>query len=295
MSAGIFITQIGVSVPTAADYQFVFNSNWPSLACAYDNLVTIGAGASMTLPHNLGFPPFTQGFLIQNGVSMGRIFAQSESFEGYQSNVTLSFDKTNVYLTNNDTVSWTVDVKCYNLDVTQQANYNLPTYPTFTKVYDPSVGIKVSKFNKGITSTDLRDFILHSRAQSPATLAVVTGNSPLVTGATQGEIIYVNPAATAIVSNTAVPYIPWTFAFYSLDGNIYTGLAPGNQQTGVLFSLSQDILNFITGSSNPGALLNISSLYSSYPNANGSLVVLRDPLLVPSNAQVNYTGSPISG
>jgi hypothetical protein len=287
-NSGIFITEVGASVPTAADYQYVFNSNWPSLQCAFDSLTSLSPGGSATLAHNLGFYPFTLGWLLQNGVSMGRIFAFSENFEGYQTNVTMTFDKTNVYLTNNDTVTWSVNVKCYNLDITTQANYTLPQFPAAKQPYDNSVGIKVTKFNKQITSHDLRDFILHSRAQSPAVLAVVTQASTLLPGATQGVIAYLNPANTAYTGTTALPYIPWAFAFV-FSGSTYYGLAPGFQQSGAEFQLDQNINGAfgITVSGN-GAVLT-STNPSSFV---GSLVVLRDPLLVASATEFIYEGTP---
>lgn len=273
-TAGIFVTEIGVSVETAADYQFVFNSNWPSIAIAFDSLATIGPGASVTVPHNLGFYPLTMGWLLQSGVSLGRIFAQSESFEGPQSLVTLAWDKANIYLTNNDVVTYQVDIKCHNLDITQSANYTLPQFPTFKSAYDPTVGIKVAKFNKGITSTDLRDFILHSRCQSPAVLAVVPGT---------GTVAYNNPAN----------YVPWTFAFYTDSNSYYQGIAPGFQQSGTLFELGSNLtftdINGNTTTSSGAILTNPN------PSTNLSLVALRDPLVVSTQVQINYTGSVISG
>jgi hypothetical protein len=293
MSAGIFITQQGVSVPTAADYQFVFNSNWPSLQCAFDQLVTLSPGQSQTLAHNLGFPPFTQGWLLQNAVSVGRIFAVSESFEGYQTNVTMTFDKTNVYLTNNDSVSWTVNVKCYNLDISTPANYTLSQYPTFTRAYDPSVGIKVTKSGKQIKSTDLRDFILHSRAQSPAVLSV------------QSQPYYGQPFGTfyvyQLVYQNPANYVPWAFAFINTGNGVYAGLAPGGQQSGFVFLLTKSLTEYTPQTNAPsynGAGASLVWTDTNPPGSittGGSLVILRDPLLVAGNVQINYTGSPING
>lgn len=286
-TAGIYITQIGVSVQSAADYQFVFNSSWPSLAIAFDTVVNLAINQNITIPHNLEFIPFTEGMLLDiNGNSLGRIFAISENFLDYQSSVGLSFDKINVYLVGSSTTAYQVNIKCYNLDITKQTNYTLPQFPTFKQPYDPSTGIKVSKFNKGITSTDLRDFILHSRAQSPAVLAVVTQASPSLPGATTGTVAFLNPTSKAQVSNHSVTYIPWTFAFYSSDGITYFPLAPGNQQSGANFQLTQNINGFdgITVSGSGAVLANTN------PGAFGTLVVLRDPLITPTNIEHLYIG-----
>lgn len=291
MSGGIFVTQVGVSVPTAADYQFVFNSNWPSLQCAFDTTVTVGALAKLIIPHNLGFYPLVMGWLIQNGVSLGRIFAPSENFQGSQALIDLSFDKVNLYLTNSDTGTYQVNLKAYNLDIAKPVNYTLPVYPALNQPYDSSTGIKVTKTGKQITSTDLRDFTLHSRAQAPAVLAIVTEALPRVAGAGPGTIAYVNPVAKASFGQQQVPYIPWTLAFYNTSG-VYRGLAPGAQQSGAIFRLVSNIQGSfgITAMGN-GAILNLSTLLVAFPKATGSLVVLRDPLLAPSAAtQVFYNG-----
>ena len=286
MNAGIFITQVGASVPTAADYQFIFNSNWPSLAVAFDQVVSISPGANQTLNHNLGFYPFTQAWASSSNTSLGRLFAISGNFQSNnQTDVSITFDKTSVYLSNaSASVTYTVNVKCYNLDITQPANYTLPKYPPAKQIYDPTSGIKVTKYGKEITSNDLRDFILHSRAQSPAVLAVITPQSPQLAGASATTLAYVNPASNAVSGVTTVPYIPWAFAF-ALSGGTYYPLAPGTQQTGPAFQLVKNVNGYfgITVSGN-GAVLNYNNVTS------GSLVVLRDPLLVANSTQYIYVG-----
>src|SRR5258708_7514744 len=117
-NSGIFVTRIGASIPTAADYEFVYNSNWPSLACAYDQLVTVGPFATVLLTHNLGFFAATLGWILQNGINKGRIFAVSESFESSpQIDIVMKFNKNTVTLTNSSATTYRVCVKCYNLDI----------------------------------------------------------------------------------------------------------------------------------------------------------------------------------
>lgn len=261
---GIIVTQAGVSAPYAADYQMVFNSNWPSLQIAFDTTVSVPAGGSLSLPHDLKIYPLTMAWVVQNGVSKGRLFATSENFEDpTQTAITLSFDNINVILFNNDlSNAYTINVKCFNVDISKSVDYTLPKPALVKTPYDPTFGIKVVKYGLSIGSTDLRNFILHSRAQSPAVLSVVT-NPSTTTKVSSPAIQYTNPAG----------YVPWVLAFINGPGSgqPYTALAPGGQQTGYIHVLS-----------------NTSYIANSIGTPYGSLVVLRDPLVVPNTVTVTY-------
>ncbi len=265
MAAGIRVSQAGIDLRLAADYQLVFNSDWPSLQIGFDRVIQVPAHTTVPTTHGLSpIYPFTMGWVIKNGVNVGRLFTQSENFENPdQINVELTFDNTNVYLDNTSGTDYTINVKCYNLDISKQVDYTLPKPPTVKTAYDPTFGIKVVKFGKSITSSDLRDFILHSRAQSPAVLSVVTEPSPLVSNV--DAIQYTNPPG----------YVPWVLAFVQGPGSgaPYTCLAPGFQQSGYRFNLSTT-----------------SYIQNSAGKAYGSLVALRDPLVVPNTKFITYNG-----
>lgn len=260
-SAGIKITQAGISVPYAADYQYVFNSDWPSLAIAFDENIFVGAGSKGQIAHNLGFYPLTMAWFSVGGISVGRYYGITK------------FDKNNVYIDNSANSSdVTVNVKCYNLDITIEKDYALPQFPTFKTPYDPSTGIKVSKYNKSINSTDLRDFILHSRAQSPAVLSVNSINKPYPNDPVfQGtHIQYTNPAG----------YTPWVLGYAALtsDTSIYQLYAPGGNQSFPAFIQIGATSYILPASIYPTGL------------TPGSLVVLRDPLVVSNTKEVTYNG-----
>lgn len=277
-SGGIRVTQIGVSDPYAADYQYVFNSDWPSLAIAFEARVDVAYLATVTVPHNLGFYPLVMGWSILNGVSIGRTFGVSGNLSGPQNDVALTFDNNNIYLRNNgiyNQVTYTVSIKCYNVDISKGVDYTLPQFPTVKTGYDPTTGIKVNKYNKSMASNDLRDYILHSRAQSPAVLSIVT------------QVSTNNLGGKFIGYNNPVGYTPWVLAFVGGPGQkqTYQPLAPGAQQSGYLFgidSASQAVSNGVTQA-------RLTSTFLSFPNNNfGSLVVLRDPLVVANTLQVTY-------
>lgn len=251
-SAGIRITQAGVSAPYAADYQYVFNSDWPSLAIAFDETIIVGASSTGQVTHGLGFFPLTMAWYIVNGVSVGRFYG------------TTSFDKTNVYIDNtSNSTAVTVNIKCYNVDIAKSVDYTLPSPPTIKTPYDATTGIKVSKFGKSIASNDLRDFILHSRAQSPAILSIVTQDKASVISG-KNTISYTNPAK----------YTPWVLGFISPlgDNTKYQCFPPGGNQASPAF--------FQLGST--------ATIWTNGTGGNGSLVILRDPLVISTKVQVTY-------
>lgn len=281
-SAGIRVTQIGVSDPFAADYQYVFNSDWPSLAIAYETVVQVpytdGFSVSATVTHGLGFYPLTMGWTVLNGVSIGRTFGPSGNLSSAQNDVVFSFDNDKIYFVNRGTynaVTYTISIKCYNVDISTGIDYTLPKFPTVSTPYDPTTGIKVSKYQKSIASKDLRDFILHSRAQSPAVLSIVTNVSTNSAGTKY--IGYNNPAS----------YTPWVLAFTGGPGQNakYTPVAPGTQQDGYLFAIQS--ATQAKASVFPQARIQASFL-TNPDNNFGSLVVLRDPLVIPNTLRVVY-------
>ena len=279
-NSGIFITQVGASVPTAADYQFVFNSNWPSLQIVFSKTISINSGDHVVVPHNLGFYPLTMVYLTQDasvtlqwqGVLPGKAYTGRPDLEGggFQTFI----DKTNIYITGIANGS-SMNIKCYNIDISAQKDYTLPKFPAVNQPYDSSVGIKVGKFGKDIHSTDLRDFILHSRAQSPAILSVVTEKSAKTSplGGGLSRISYTNPAN----------YVPWIYGFIGFTSTltqfglgstfVYEAAIWGVQTSGLVISSVTASLDFFPSDPN---------------NQVASLIVLRDPLVVPNPIRIQY-------
>ncbi len=257
-SAGIFITQVGVSVPYAADYQYVFNSNWPSLQIIFESVVSVVAGGTITIPHNLGFYPAVMVWYSVNGVSVGRFYAETV------------FDKTDIYIYNLFGDDVVASIKCYNIDITIQRDYALPKQPLIKTKYDPTCGIKVAKYGKSLGSSDLRDFILHSRCQSPALLSVINQETvdPTDIYFPLSNVRYTNPAN----------YTPWVLGYleYATPNNSgditkYKIYSPGGNQSRPAF-----------------IQIGKTSYLLPFGGSKGTLVVLRDPLVVPNKIQVTY-------
>ncbi len=259
---GIIITQPGVSVQFAADYQMVFNSNWPSLQVAFDYTTTISPNQTITVKHGLKFPPFH----ITTVCDLSGNFVTTDVASNY---LQVRVTTTDLVLVPDFFLSTSqiVNVKLFNIDLTKQVDYTLPQPAILKTKYDPTYGIKVVKYGKSIGSTDLRDFILHSRAQSPATLSVITEKSAIVSplGGGVKALQYNNPAS----------YTPWVFAFTGTT-NVNTGI--------VSYSRAGFETQAVGGIRITGSLLNFNFF------DKGTLVVLRDPLFLPQDVQVTYNG-----
>lgn len=271
---GIKIAQPGYDVRTCKDYNLIFNSSWPSLAIVYDQTmsVTTDQFGNAIVAHNLGFPPLSMAWnFTDNTFSLtnGRVFP--------------SVDKNNFYLPElQANTTYYYNIKAYNLDITQPQNYTYLQPPAVNNTYDPTYGIKVVKQNQGITSSDMRAYILHSRCASPQVLSVVTDKVPYNAstgiGYNNGVLTYTNPQG----------YTPWAFA-YALVNNIFTNTQI--YQWAPPVSQSYPILLFNGGNYGSGGqqgLLTMNVLQISPTAVNGSIIVLRDPLFVANSVQAVY-------
>lgn len=252
-SAGIKIARPGFDIRTCADFELLFNSAWPSLTYAFTSLqagVFDGfSNWSFTVSHNLGFPPLCMAWVIRNGIRIvDRIFPNFTK-------QTVSFNYVNPLGTLQSTDTVQFYVVCYNLDISKAANYAYTPSAATKQPYDAKSGIKVVKQNKNINSTDLRDFILHSRAQSPAVLNIsVSQTSP---------IRYTMNAG----------YTTWVYGFATSDGLTWNNAPLYPQSTPGLFIDNGNTFRL---------------LFTTSPTAQGSLVVLRDPLFAPTTLQESY-------
>jgi hypothetical protein len=177
-------------------------------------------------------------------------------------------DVDNNYLYISVSVTAPVNIKCFAIDLRQDADYATPVGDTFKSGYDPDFGIKVVKQNKDITSRDLRNFILHSRAQSPLIVAVKTETS-------------VNPANPTVLQYTFKQNYPvWVYGFVR-----QIPAAPAPRNASDYYTYAPLYSQAFPGTSSDG----ITSQIFFGPTANGaSLVVLRDPLFAPTKDTVVY-------
>lgn len=252
----IQVCQPGYDVRNCPDFAYLFNGAWPNLAIVFEETLTISG--STTIPHNLNFPPLAMGWLTDgSGASYGRLPGD-----------VVEVDKENIYIFQDGQIT----VRLYNVDISQEATYPLPQSAQAKLPYNDQFGMKIAKDNRPITSNDLNDFILHTRAQSPAILDVATETGKYFMQSNQRHYWpYGNIPGGAgwdlIVYPLRTHYLPWYTGGITFGGDQYL-LASGQA---VYFDETTSSL-----------VLNITA------SGAGSLVILRDPLFYPNVVQVIY-------
>lgn len=249
----IQIAQPGFDVRKCPDWAYLFNGNWPNLAIVYEKTVTVSG--NMTLTHNLGYPPLVMAWRTANGVSYGR-------------QPSVEVDPTHIFL---NSMTGTFTLRGYNIDISKEASYPLPQSANAKLPYNDQFGAKIPKANRLITSKNLNDFILHTRAQSPAVLEVATENGPYFKiSSNRNYWPYGN-----------IPPGGWYLIVYPLKTDYIPWYAGGLNQGSKMFTLAYGQQIYYDSTDNC-LVLNITS------TGSGSLIVLRDPLFYPNVVQVTY-------
>lgn len=254
MPPPIQVCQPGFDVRKCPDWAYLFNGNWPNLAIAFEKTVNATSGSGTVLTHNLGFMPLVMAWYTAGGVTYGRV-------PGLQ----LQSDK-NVIIIN---TTGQITVRAYNIDISKEASYPLPQSANAKLPYNSNFGMKVAKDGRFITSNNLNDFILHTRAQSPAVLNVATEQGKYYLRSNARHYWPYGAVRTwdLIVYPLQTSYVPWATGVYDTGSGLPT------------FGSGQDVYYDSTSNS---LVLNISAY------GTGSLIVLRDPLFYPNVLQVIY-------
>jgi len=243
---GVKVSKPLFDATNAPDNSLLFSSAWPSLTIAVDKTFADG---SSTYTHALGFVPLAMFWSTTGGVTT-RYFP---SFSTAVNSSTIQIP------TNSATT--VVNMKLYNLDIGTDVDYPYTANAgVASSTYDTNYGIKYAKSGRDINSTDLRNFIVHSRCQSPQVLAVKTQTST-----TTDTVNYTSPNA----------YAAWVFGFIrKVTGDYY--FAPYFQQSYPRTFITQ-----------VGDTYSYSLQYSG-TDTGASLVVLRDPFFTSTYVQANY-------
>jgi hypothetical protein len=227
---------------------YIFNSNWRSLQIAFEQNVSVSASSTETVAHNLGFYPLTIVWYINSaGESMDNFLY----FSPYL--VKARFDTENVYVINSGSQNITASIKCYNVDISVPIEEDETTLK-------PSQSIEFDTSSID-TSIDMRNYILHSRCQSPAIFKIDAN-------ATGDDITYTFPDGYGL----------WAYGFYSPSGDDtkYECAEPSyNAAAPAFFQLyDKAIIWANTGSA----------------TSRVSLVILRDPLFTSTVVEASYDG-----
>lgn len=258
---GLKISQPFFDAAEADDTNLLFSSSWPSLAVAFETTFTMNAFAfDQEVPHNLGFPPLTIAVMDVNGRSKRPYYLSP--------NVT----KNRLYFNDFDGVDAQVHVRCYNVDLTKSKVYPTLTGTNTNRKYDPDYGIKMAKEGKDINSRDMRDFLIHSRCQTPMLLAVKTEKDTVEFTRTDGAVV-----TDCLMHRNQRNQLSWVFAYAVLNDDTY-----GDP---VYISAEMSAQAFPSLFFDDGA-------YTAYiglaPEKQGALIVLRDPLFSADTLEVTY-------
>jgi hypothetical protein len=242
-------TPPGYDVGSAADYLLSFNSSWPLLK------VHETGTFSADKTHNLGYPPF---YIVTR--TDGRV----DQFVGLLNNSgvdssTLSYGS----------ISGTRRYFIFRLDLT--VNFTAPVIETSTTSVPSNNDyvFKMTKADKDISSSDLRDFSLHSGAKSPMVHKVVE------------QAIPAGPDGWNLSVSHGLGYTPIAFVYIKPSTN--TG---GYTTTKYIFIPPpvgvQDAL--YTANSSTIDIVAFGDVFTAQPRV--SVVILKDPFL---KEQVNVS------
>lgn len=263
---GFKISKPNYSATNASPQNLLFSSSWPSLAVAFSLALPntnayVNGSAGCPVPHGLNYPPLA--FTWNNASNFTGSAASPTSYARTVCHV----DNTYIYVSPSTTPIFIV---AYAIDLRKDIDYT--TYPgsNMTAPYDPNYGIKLVKPGKNINSKNMRDFILHSRCQSPLIQAVKTEATA-------------NPANTGVVQYTNHdPYPKW---FY--------GFARAVTPNGTPFS-DNDFFQYAPYWNQAYPKMTTDGFTSTINTSNGlaskgaTIVVLRDPMFAPTATTIQY-------
>lgn len=264
-TAGFKISKPGYDARRTAGGNFVFNSSWPSLPIAFETTIT-GTGALMSVAHNLKFPPFSM---------VWSSYADPSGVGTVGSRTMPMVDTTNAYIST--TLGRVYKVRCFQLDLSRDVDYALAPGDTFNMPYDNNFGIKFVKQGKDINSRDMRDFVMHSRCQSPLIIAVKTERT--IATANIGTGI-----GNVIQYTSKLSYPVWIYGYIKVGPTLAATLGVSTNTYVPAPYYSQSYPRTFTD----GLIAYLGYAVAVNPDNGATLVVLRDPMFAATQTTVQY-------
>lgn len=251
---GVKVSQRGYGVDTK-DFKLLYSSAWPLLTILEQGSFSNKAPGSTLVAHNLGYNPM---FLIfhdhqnstdySNGIGAA---GQVHMIDGFNANV---FGINDSVLGYASTATGSRSGYYFIFQVDLEDDYTAPNVNTGTisdspDSQDKDYGIKASKDGEDVSSTDLRDFALHSATRSPMVDSVTTGTKAA--------------GSTPITINHSLGYAPWPLSYAKLTSGAFS---PSRYQ---MLTTASD--SFVTSDA--------TNVNTTIPYAcDYSIVILKDPL-----------------
>jgi hypothetical protein len=160
---GIKLSQKGYNVDTAADYQLAFSSEWPLLKIEAQGSFTISNGSvnQTIVTHSLGYNPM---FWVTDTSETGRSYSVGRASSAKINATELAWRGAD-----DGKPSTPVSGYYYIFRYNMRTNFTAEIIETVAapRTIDGNFGLKVSKPNKDVKSTDLRDFVVTPECLSP--------------------------------------------------------------------------------------------------------------------------------
>lgn len=255
------LVQPGYDVKTAGDENLIYSSEWPLLEIYMQDTATFDVTKSSILArHDLQFPPVFWYFANtpekawENFGNIGT--ARRAEYFGPIGDGVLGMDDTKLDYTPqafpNTSGSAQIYFYIFALDITKQYNAPIIKVGAVSGGNDNNFAFKIAKPNKDVSSHDLSDFILHSKARSPL-------------------IHSVNPSPGVVKTFSVthgLGYVPMFFPYVKTNGK-YNLLPTGLGGSSNLVSDEQSIT------------------FNDTAGKEISIVILKDPFLIDYSIRVN--------
>lgn len=285
-NVGFKISKPGYDANRSSGANMLFDSSWPSLPIALEvtvnNTITSSTSPNIVIPHNLGFPPFAMAWCYgpdPNGAGLGNV--------GYR--FIAMTDKTNVYINGtftsgnpfyNPVGASKIRVLVFAVDLSRDIDYALAPGASFNMPYDNSYGVKLVKTNKDIHSTDMRDYAIHSRCQSPLVWAVKTQDTMSSNAANNGNTIqFTNKTSTPV----------WVYGFIK-GGTVGTfSLASNHNVPAGTYIPAPYYAQSYPVTTTDGFVAHITyTATGTTADLGATLLILRDPMFAANPVTVQY-------
>lgn len=254
MTFGVKVSQPGIDVEQAADYQLAFSSEWPTLKVFESNpinLTDISVKQTVT-SHNLGYPPV---FIIQttNASGLARIAGPGNDELGngfYVDDNVLGFDPNNV-----GGASGPYTGRYFIFTHNLLLDFQAPAFTVGTSALQigstQHEGVVASIPGKNVITAQPQNLSVYSEARAP-----------MIHLSTHGDL-----TSTAFdhsfVAIHALDYAPWYLAFSAVQGSDeYSSFFGGNGNTII--------------KTTPTTV----EMHSSLVNVKGAIVIMKDPFFL---------------
>lgn len=307
METGVKIALPGYDARTAPDYNLSFSSNWPMEQITQTISHTVTSAdisntdpafssptATITLTHNMGYYAFADVWIYKNDSNFGGVVAERlnsrQLYSIYFGKNTIKLVTATSILVIGDqytvydmAVGDIISVKVYSFDFTQAFSYAAILPPVGKAPYDPHIGIKIVRPGRNIDSTDLRDFIIHSKGSAPQILTVQTLENANVYYTVSGSST--KETVTYQIPNRIPARIDFLYSTSATEWSTGTG-SPATQITES--STGLPYFSSVFGQYDTQAVGDVSYQMSSsglftsfglYKTVEFSVIVRRDPLL----------------